>query len=302
MRKITILLVFSIIITFICGCNSKTVEVEKQNIPYFSDSETARYLEDNFTKVEFAEEISVNAEMQGKLNQLLENLTNFLNNEYSASWKHGDVSMYEVDMTSIASTVLNYGAMYQDEKLYIDKKFFEKENFFEDQQIYYVISHELIHYLFAYNNNSTRFMLFKDGKACGLYLEEAFVDELARRYAISKGFDSDNLKSSYKYSRCAIDLLSISNTQIFSYFFKADISGLQKYLNDSIEKRIECVGDPFEKMLTLLDCCIINPNEKSVSVLFTFTIAMTPKEQYNEFNNRQKETFGYTQDFFNLMK
>ena len=303
------------------GCNaqeverSKTVETgqavtaTKKYIPYFSEDCSSLEFYKEFAEFpKNVEEIGVaDAELQAQVDKLLEELVNFLNEEYSANWKYSNICMKIADMEKVSSEVnnsLQYRAMYNDGAIWVQESFVAGD-LQSNHQAYYVIAHEMLHYLYRYNGGEM-FCLKKEVNdkvyVCGAALEEAIVDELARRFAISKGFDSSEISSAYKYVRNAIDILSITEPDVFQYFFRDDIEGFREEFNLKVEECIKVDGDQFEKFCHLMNSIVLNPNEKNKSYMFSLLIVITPKEYYEEVNKKQKNVYKVEEDFSALMK
>ena len=307
MRK-SIISIIMILVILVTGCSTTTAttatattatapktatETKKYKIPFFSEYAPVEYRE-YYKMGDFDLGQKANKEENDKVNKMCQDIVVYFNENYQANWKYNPIDCYITNVTEQMEKYDNgIGAMYVDreKKIFMDDSFVNAENKIQRD---YVLSHELIHYLFE-SNNGHDFFLEKEGKKCGGYLEEAIVDMLSVRYTkhIHPDVSKEDLKSAYKYIRMFTDVLELSMPNYLTYFFKNDMEGLRREFNQLAEQHAYIKGDAFEKWIYLIDAtyvCYVKGEVEYASTTCGYEISllavMTPKEKCDEFLTR----------------
>lgn len=241
----------------------------------------------------FADAVKAEEDFQVEVNNLSEDLCQYINEIYDMSWKAVPIDSYVANVTENIpdNTPIKYGACYYKGKLYIDSSLGNKLK----GQLRYVVSHELFHYLYEINSKKERFALKNGDLYTGVYLEEAFIDSLAKKYMLMNFPDMDEnlLKSGYKIPRLCVDLMELSIPNLFFYFLNNDIQGMQKEIDRYSKTKLVCEESSFEIWASLIDECILTNDENvlsdRVSLLLTYTAYLTPKEREKYFLSRGEE-------------
>jgi len=220
------LAIIVLIIFIFTGCGKQIEEQNLVSIKYFSDDSyliQEKHLIDINIMWE-REPQKLDNIFQNSINTLCKDVLEFLNTEFDLNWKTLPIEAYFSNVQSSISGSLVYGACYYNGKIYIDELLVNEG--IDSIRLNYVVAHELLHYLYDINSRVTKFAIQKEDLYVGGFLEEAFVDSLARRYIIAKypNLSTNDITSGYKYIRLNIDLLELAIPDIFQYFFNIPLT------------------------------------------------------------------------------
>ena len=291
MRKLLLVLITTALL--ISGCGTK---VQKAELPIFSEQQEVYYEKYTYAVWDTKGRKRVTNENQEYVNSICYNVNAFLNKKYNANWNAPSIDCYLANVTNYFAKIteeFRLGALYYNGDIYIDEIFYNSAT---DIQREYVISHELIHYLFDANTGKEReFCLTKNGGRVGIYLEEAIVDQLAINFIKNEypKITKEEVTSGYKYIRMYVNALELGIPDFYSYFFKGDMNGMEKDFKKHAEEHVKCIGNSFEKWMKLLDMTLFSENEQELSeclsIVLSFTAAITPKSEAQEFLTRVRD-------------
>lgn len=238
-----------------CGVNSETEKI----VPKYGLVGEAEYMYknvDNFSDVVKDSKITVieaSSEEQEQLDNLTEDVVNFLNEEYNIEWKSEKIELYKVDFLQLEGYELyNAIAAPKDRKMYVNTTLNENAKFVE--------VHELIHCIRYENVGRCEFVMEKGDHALGGYTSEAFTDLITIKYFESKGISGAreffNINSNYSYTTCALSMLERSIPNEIYYYLTEDMKSFKtdftKLADKYIEKNEE-LEEEFEAFLTRPD-------------------------------------------------
>ena len=269
-------------------------EMNLQTVYRFSDDtyqpQYLAYYDANMQWTQNAKKVE--DKVQAEVNEIAEDLCNFLNNDLDADWKVEPIEAYATNVTKAfeqQTTTITYGACYYEYKIFVDEAFLAKGL---DNQAQYIIAHELIHYLYHLNNGDETFAIYEQERYCGWYLNEAVVDALARRYIVNRHpeMKEENDESSYHLIRLFVDLLQIE-IPVFQYFFRSDIEGLKEAVDKHVEQYVICEGSPFEKMVSMMNeiTTVKELQSDRASAIMPLLAVTTSSKHADEFLNKSKE-------------
>lgn len=294
-KSLYLMVIVSIVIVIAIVVKNENQKNDLPTLAYFSDGDYVPKCYEISIEEQawFAEAENSKLTFQFDVNLLLDDLCQFMNEEYDANWDYEPILVYVSDVTNnIDSDILKYGACYYQGKIYIDLSLGNEL----EGQLRYIVAHELLHYLYDINTNNYVFALENNqAKGCyvGAYLNEAFIDALARKYMLKNDPDieQDLLTSGYKYTRLLVDLMELSIPDLFMYFINNDIAGLQAEIDRCSREKLVCKDSPFIIWISFLDEIIVNRDtlDDSLSLLLTYTAYLTPKEKFEDFKNRGEE-------------
>ena len=302
-RKIMIFIII-IIMAFFAGCGEMRSEL--QTVYRFSDNsyqpQYITYREADMKWTKTAEKVE--NQIQTEINQIAEDLCDFLNNDFEAEWKVEPIETYAANITEILqqqTTTLTYGACYYEEKIFVDKAFLQNGL---DNQAQYMIVHELIHYLYYLNSGSKVFAIYEQGMYCGKYLDEAIVDALAKKYMLARHpeMEQKSDKSHYTLIRLFVDLQQLE-IPVFQYFFRNDIQGMKEAVDEHVEKYVLCEESPFEKMISMMDEIVMFQELQSdrASAIMTLLALTTSSEHAEMFVNKAEKAGINAEEFVPYM-
>ena len=286
---------FVFIMLLLTGCASVNASRETVNeedgvtLPYFSEEiqiETGVFdFQMDWTKTEKMEAAK---SLQKEINQLSEDICYFFNLELGANWEPKPVEVIKGEVTRNMGSGI--AACYYDGKIFIDKSYNDNKL---QGEFKFLVVHELIHFLSHSNNGeNARFAIQEDDGYIGVYLEEAFVDSLARKYMLARDPDVSerDMVGGYNQIRMMVDLLQLSLNDTYIYFFNNDIEGLKQKVDKLATRNMVCLGSAFEKWTYLMDLTYASNNigdlNEKVSILLSFMAVNTPAEKASEFTSR----------------
>ena len=291
-KKLIVVTVVAVLVLTVLGCLDLYVRPKdtKHYAPIFSEEKEITYFE--YNKVEtFQKGEKLSETNQVRVNDLCNNLCSYLNNKYNACWKSEPIVAYSDSLNYLDNaTGVHYEAFFKDDYIVIGDALMKSHDFI---QVQYVLSHELLHYLYELNCPNHKWRLEKDGKLCGIYFEEAVVDMLAREFTISMYPEAkeNNFKSGYKFIRFYAEELRVAMPNYLDYFFRDDLNGLKTEMNTLAKNYVSGNSEEFfTKFLYILDMTQIKSKKGKYSEIYPFESAelsflayITPKERMEEF-------------------